>query len=329
MSEDRILEGIGDRDESLDYFGELNKEKGVLSPEYLHRLEESKWFYKYKHKMLIEILKKSDLDFEDKIITDIGVGTGKLSKELEQFGEIDYRFDSSKEYKRYAEEEFNLEIEEGSLPYKIELKESNIVYLLDVLEYLIVPGLSLNVIYNHLKEGGYLVLTTVFHNYLHSEVNKQNGVVKRYSKRYLDQMLRGYGFEIKYFSYLDYEVFRLAILKNLTKEGLVYPVTKLREKEKENKLYKESMFDLLRIKNNQELPYGRGGVYICQKIEQTEEEQKEAKKKLEGEQWKNDEAKLLDSKYLERVIERFFKLDGLEDQEDKDTINKEKGGKDE
>jgi len=312
--EDFIVD-LKDRDSSLDYFEEKNKDNGILSPEYLFKLENEKWYFKYREKMILEILnlyfnKQKTVDVTKLDCVDVGVGTGKLSKAIGGIFPLMTRYDVSKKYCNFAKSNFDLDVHLGDLPYDINLKQHDVIFLLDVLEYLLVPGLSLETLYSHIKEDGYLIISTLFHPFLYSQINKENGMTRRYRKPGLSKLLELHGFEIEYFSYLDYEIFKTAILTNLTSTGWVYPLTKLQSEKIEKLKYQKALFDLLKLQNDVKLPMGRGGIFICKKKKFFKPENNiEALETYEDYLMSGDETNLLKWGVLEKIASKYFKLE--------------------
>lgn len=179
----------------------------------------------YKDRSIFGIEKLHDYFKEapTKIISDVGAGFGHMQKPIEEIGGDWQPFD-------YVPKMDFSTIWDVSMPAPALAKKAGIVIMLEVLEHLPNPQISLKNISNHMEQGGYLILSTP---------NPQS------SKNRLHLLLKGtlYAFQQKHIK--EYHVFTPweHIVKQFLKEAglevLEYAIVDTNYKERKTTSFKD------------------------------------------------------------------------------------------
>lgn len=143
-------------------------------------------------------------------ILEAGAGIGNFSKVLEKYGKlvaIDYNLDYVKKLKMHKFDAGFGDIEKGkfffkNLPAQAGKKFDTIINL-NVLEHIKDDQAVLNNFYDLLEEKGRVILLTPAHQIAFSDIDKNLGHYRRYSKEELESKFLKAGFTIKYSRYLN------------------------------------------------------------------------------------------------------------------------------
>lgn len=190
-----INEDIGE-DEILDIEIDLSKRLTVAQQK---KFEEKHWYFKYRIKALKRLLKGYILG--DNIdILDIGVGTGTLSRYLEEFGNVTH-IDCDTNCVKFNSD---LKITHGLFPWNMALpnKKFDFVVLLNIIEYNDSIKWFLDVCKTLLKPNGKIIISTLAGNEL-SKNDILYKVKKRYSMEELANIFNEINMNITYQTFFE------------------------------------------------------------------------------------------------------------------------------
>lgn len=197
---------------------DLTKQMNIFQQK---KFEEKHWYFKYRIKALQRLLKGYIIG-ENCDILDIGVGTGTLSKYLEQFGKVTHIEQDINSIK------FNnsLEITKGIFPWNMALPDKRFDYivLLNLIEYNDNIKWILDVSKSLLKPNGKIILSTLSGKKL-SKNDMMYKVKKRYSIEDLTNILNEINMKINYYTYFESLSLQEQLKENLNKwfdEEIIY-----------------------------------------------------------------------------------------------------------
>ena len=185
----------------------------------LYQLEDNHWWFVSKRLFAQVFLSKAKLKSNSKIL-DIGCGTGRNLKMLEDFGQasgIDY---SSLAIK-YCQKRGLKRVKKASAEKLGYNKFSfNLVTLFDVLYHQGIKS-DLKVLkqaHQVLKPGGFILITDCAHQWLFGPHDIAQHARQRYSKKELENKLKKAGFKIIRSSYIFASLFPVFVLNRLLKQ---------------------------------------------------------------------------------------------------------------
>ena len=164
--------------------------------ENLYHAEEKHFWFISRKKFIYQMMSKY-IHFDAKVI-EVGAGTGNVSHYLLEQG---YKDVSVGEMHfnglRYAKQQYGikecLQFDLFNAPY---VDEYDVVCMFDVIEHIADENAALKKIYQMLKTDGKIVLTVPAHMWLWNREDAIAGHKRRYSKKYIKQILVKNGFEI-------------------------------------------------------------------------------------------------------------------------------------
>lgn len=179
--------------------------------------EDSHFFYKGTHRIILEILDKYLSKKKELAILDAGCGTGLLLKKLKKFGQV-YGIDISNEALKFAKKRGIKNLYQASvtkLPFAD--KKFDLVLSIDVLYHQNVSSdqKALRELYRVLKPEGLLIVKVPAFNWLRGNHDLVVQTKHRYTINELKKKLESSNFKIKKISYLYIFIFPILVLKRL------------------------------------------------------------------------------------------------------------------
>lgn len=180
------------RDKTISYPNEGHEE--------CFQIEEKSFWFKYRNKCIINLIKRFSLP-EDEII-EIGGGNGYVAKAIQDMGYKITMIEPHLSGIRNAKERGIKRIICATLE-ELDISPNVIsaIGLFDVLEHVKDDSIFLRKLYELLKPNGQLYITVPAFNFLWSNQDKYASHYRRYNIRNISSLLNNIGFEIKYISY--------------------------------------------------------------------------------------------------------------------------------
>jgi ubiquinone/menaquinone biosynthesis C-methylase UbiE len=157
------------------------------------KVETTHWWW-VGRKNIIKIFLKKRFNSKKITILDAGCGTGSNIIFFNQFGKT-YGIDISPIATKFCKKRGIKNIttcDVSKLPYKDSYFD--LVSCMDVLEHIEDEKKAISEIYRVLKPGGYVLLTVPALSFVFSKHDKAQGHFRRYSKKYLREILTSVGF---------------------------------------------------------------------------------------------------------------------------------------
>lgn len=194
--QDLFLDILDSEEESEEQKLKITRDKTITNLQARY-FEENHWYYKYRIKVLKKLI-DTYVKGENIRILDIGVGTGTLSKYLDEKGTC-VHIEKDKESIEIASK-LGMEIVEGSAPWDLPIDDEKFDYiiLLNILEYVPNEDWFLSVLKSKLKDGGKVIVSTLTNPSVFTNNDKLNKIKRRYDKDTLEKKLIENGFKIKY-----------------------------------------------------------------------------------------------------------------------------------
>jgi ubiquinone/menaquinone biosynthesis C-methylase UbiE len=185
--------------------------------EKMYRFEEKNWWYQGRRELVLDIIHRIKINFNDKQIKilDAGCGTGINLKSFQEYGTV-IGLDYSKEALSYCKFRGICALTSGvaeSLPLRDETFE--IVCALDVLEHIDDDLAAIGELFRVLKEGGILIVTVPAFQFLWSNHDAAMHHKRRYVQRDLIAHLESCGFSVEMCTYWNFFLFVLVALVRL------------------------------------------------------------------------------------------------------------------
>lgn len=189
--------------------------------EKMYDSEEDNWWFQGRRELILDILKKINLDIcKDRAdILDVGCGTGINLKSFERFGDV-VGIDFSIEALRFCKSRGVGPLASASadkLPFKN--CSFDIVCALDVLEHIEDDVAALCEISRVLKDGGFLLITVPAFEFLWSNHDVALHHKRRYTKEIILSRLKSSGLSIMMCSYWNFFLFPLVAFIRLLRRN--------------------------------------------------------------------------------------------------------------
>ena len=184
-------------------------------------LEKFHWWFVYRQNILKFILKKYLFNMgKDAKIVDIGCGTGGNIQLLNEKYDNITGIDNNEFAIKYCKDKNLNNILQGELPNQIDIADNSVdlVLLFDVLEHVEDDNLSLSVLKNKLKSGGFLLLTVPAFSFLWSQHDEDFHHKRRYNIKQIKKMLGTLDFKIIKSSYIYFCLFPFVLFMRLLKK---------------------------------------------------------------------------------------------------------------
>jgi len=143
-------------------------------------------------------------------ILDVGCGNGYIASQLSTMGHNVIGIDASDDgiaIARKAHPDVRFEVHSAYDDLRDIVVDVDVIVSSEVIEHLYQPKLFLENVFNVLRPGGHIILTTPYHGYLknlalslfdhwdkHHTVEREGGHIKFFSEKTLTRMLKGCGF---------------------------------------------------------------------------------------------------------------------------------------
>lgn len=169
----------------------------------MYRNELTHWWYKARRELVHKLIQEEFPNNTNLRILDIGCGTGALTKELEQYGEV-VGVDFSSDAVEYCKQRGLNNVQQGSAEATGCMPESfDIVLCLDVLEHLKEDTKGIMEIKRVLKEGGITIVFVPTFMFLWGDADETSHHFIRYRLPELVQKFSANAFTVKFNSYFN------------------------------------------------------------------------------------------------------------------------------
>ena len=173
-----------------------------------------------RRRLILEWLQRYAPDKKDLKILDIGGACSIVSNDMRRLGNVTV-IEPDSETVKLAQELFNIDIRNGSLPNDISADRLyDVVTLLDVLEHIDDDTEAITSVWKLLRPGGIFLCTVPAFPELWSSHDVALHHKRRYHYRGLLNLLRTAGFEIKRFSYYTSALFPITVIHRLARKAV-------------------------------------------------------------------------------------------------------------
>ncbi len=173
--------------------------------EILSRVERDHWFYRGKRQIASQWIRELFPSAKEKIFVDLGCGTGCFVEQMIQkgypmIGVDDHQESIDRARLLLGEKNFR----EGSAEaFPFQDNSVDLITMLDVLEHLKEDRVALDSMYRGLKGGGVLLITVPAFQFFWSDWDRSLHHFRRYTASSLLPLLKGAGFEISFWNYIN------------------------------------------------------------------------------------------------------------------------------
>lgn len=193
-------------------------QKALYSEMFLQ--EKTYWWHVAKRRLVQQEIKNSQINLQDKIVLDVGCGTGAMMEEMQKFGGNVFGIDGSDESITFTQKRGLKNIQKVNLEQPLPLKDSSYDYLicLDVLEHIENDHQLVAEFYRILKPGGKLLLTVPAYQFMWTYWDEVLGHKRRYRKANLIKLLKSANLKVTRASYFYSFLFPVAFVFRHVKE---------------------------------------------------------------------------------------------------------------
>lgn len=188
----------------------------------MYRLEATYWWHVAKRRLVLRLLRPYlAASRRDRILVDVGCGTGMMLLDLSPYGQV-VGIDGSLEALRFTRRRGFRSVLGGDLtyPWPVRSGVAQVVTMLDVLEHLDRDEFALREVHRILRPGGLLVLTVPAYPWLWTYWDEVLGHQRRYRRSRLVVKLHRAGFITERSSYFYSYLLPMAVIFRLTKTVL-------------------------------------------------------------------------------------------------------------
>ncbi len=214
--------------------------------DYLEQKKETGMHFWYRARLLLfeYLLKKLfSKNKKDRIILNIGCGTGTENKIIKQYGQLT-ALDINKNALREANKD-DCQTLLGDIEL-VDLKKKyfDLICAFDILEHLEQDELVLAKIFASLKSGGKFIFTVPAYSFLYASHDIALGHKRRYNKKEIEQKLKIAGFKFIEIAYWNSILFPFQAIFRILKKG-VFKILKIEKHTTEIKYLNKSLNKLL------------------------------------------------------------------------------------
>lgn len=165
--------------------------------------EEDYWWFKGRRRIVFDSLKKIKKDSKEKVLLDIGCGTGITLEKIKEFN-LKVGVDNSLQALNYAIRRNCPNLINGS-SYALPLRDNSVdcVLILDVLEHLDEERKALLEVWRVCKKGGGIVVTVPAYRFLWSGEDEVSLHKRRYVGSAKKKLIESAGFKVEKISYFN------------------------------------------------------------------------------------------------------------------------------
>lgn len=219
----------------------------------LHNQQDLHFWYKARKKLIFNLLNFVFKNcVEDRLILDIGCGTGTELEIIKKFGQV-VAFDNNLNVLELAKKQGCKIILADIEKYKLQNNHYDAVCCFDLLEHLKDDQKVIDNIFQSLKEGGHFFFTVPAFQFLFSAHDIAMQHYRRYNKRKFLRKLEKAGFKILKLNYWNSFLFPVIVIIRLFKKIIIklFPKTKYySEARKINKYLNKLLFLILNLENS-------------------------------------------------------------------------------
>lgn len=163
-----------------------------LGQETLESMSQAVWYNRWTLKKFSPFLNGD--------ILEVGCGIGNFTQLLKQYGKV-WAIDIDNNYISQTKESVNGQVKVGIGDIEIGSyffgsQKFDSIICLNVLEHINDDKKALENLYKLLKADGFLILLVPSHQFLFGQIDKSIGHIRRYSKKDLEDHLKGIGFKL-------------------------------------------------------------------------------------------------------------------------------------
>ncbi len=168
------------------------------------------WYYRHKSNVLLKLISRLYV----RKVLDVGAGSGFFARQALNLESVESAVCIDIGYPSDREE---VGANGKSIAYKRSCKSEifDLVMFMDVLEHVEDDKAMLVEYFDQIKDGGYVFVTVPAFQFLWSSHDIFLGHVRRYSKRQIDDLVRGMGLSIIKSGYCYSAVFPIALVQRL------------------------------------------------------------------------------------------------------------------
>jgi len=235
----------------------------------MYQVESHHWWFVARRKIIISVIEKLNLENNARIF-DAGCGNGDNLSLLANYGQVT-AMERDDNALAYAKNRGIGKIYQGELPNTVPDEIDNnfdLIVMLDVLEHIDDDNMSLQVLHEHVKDNGVLLITVPAYQFLwgyHDEVHHHK---RRYNVSRMKNLLKQTGWKITYISYFNTLLFPLAFIIRIKQK--IFPSTNEEVIKVPNKwlnILFEKIFSLeCHLIRHFPLPFGLSIIVLSEKI---------------------------------------------------------------
>lgn len=210
------------------------------------------FWHKARKKLIFNLLNFVFVNYSnDRIILDIGAGTGTEIKEIKKFGNVT-AFDINEKALKIAKNLGHKIILGDIEKYNLKSNVYDCVCCFDILEHLDKDTKVIKKIHSSLKKDGYLIFTVPSYQALFGQHDMALEHKRRYSKKEINNKLKKIGFEIIKIGYWNSILFPLIAFFRLIKI-IIYKIFNIKKCQTEsrpvNKYINDLFYFILNLEN--------------------------------------------------------------------------------
>ncbi len=235
----------------------------------MYKIETRHWWFVARRKIIESVIQKLDFGKNPHIL-DAGCGNGDNLSLLSNYAEV-VALERDDNALTRAQARHIGRVVKGELPDNIprEIKKDNdLIVMLDVLEHIDDDEKSMFVLRDLAKSNGAILITVPAYQFLWSSHDELHHHKRRYTARYLKNILENNGWEVDYISYFNTFLFPLALIDRIKQK--IFPSSKDIELKMPHK-YINSFFEKIfslesNIIGKFSFPFGLSIIVVARKL---------------------------------------------------------------
>jgi SAM-dependent methyltransferase len=188
---------------------------------HMAELDQRHWWYLARRQVLAALIARTAHLPKRARILEIGCGTGHNLAMLGEFGRVD-ALELDEQVRGIAEKRLGRSVMSAPLPELAGVRDRtyNLIAALDVIEHIDDDHAAIAAIAPKLRPGGRLIITVPAHPWMWSAHDVLNHHKRRYSKRALEQLIRGSPLKLDKIGYLNSLLFPIAVAQRFAAKML-------------------------------------------------------------------------------------------------------------